>query len=216
MRLVLVGAPGSGKGTQAELLVRRLGLKYIGTGDILRAAIRERTPVGLQAEPILKRGLLVPDSVVNELVAELFRRPDRPESFVVDGYPRTYAQAIAFDALLNLQYLKLDAVVSLAVKDEEVVRRISSRRCCENPKCGVCYNVLARPPKADAVCDNCGSKLIVRDDDREETVRRRLVEFHNNTDLLIEHYRARGLLRDVSAVDPVETIYANIAAVLKR
>lgn len=215
MRVVLVGAPGSGKGTQADLLVSRLGLTYIGTGDILRAAIKNRTPIGLQAEPIIKKGLLVPDSMVNDLVAELFVRPERPEAFVLDGYPRTYAQAIAFDALLNLQYLKLDAVVSLAVKDEEVVRRISSRRCCENTACGICFNLLARPPRVRDTCDKCGSPLTTREDDREETVRRRLVEFHNNTDRLLEHYRMRGLLREVSALDPVETIYANIVKAVK-
>lgn len=210
MRLVLVGAPGSGKGTQAELLVRRHGLKAIGTGDILRAAIRDQTPVGRQAEPILRQGRLVPDRIVNDLVAEVFRNPDQPGAFVLDGYPRTYAQAIAFDALLTLQFIKLDAVVHLAVKDDEVVRRISSRRCCAGPNCGVCYNLLARPPKNDGVCDRCGGPLVIRDDDREETVRRRLVEFHANTDQLIEHYRLRGLLREISAIDPVETIHANI------
>lgn len=217
MRLVLLGAPGSGKGTQAELLVQRLGLTYIGTGDILRAAIKNRTPIGLQAEPIIKKGLLVPDAIVNDLIAELFRKPDRPERFVLDGYPRTYAQAIAFDALLNLLVLKLDAVVGLTVHDEEVVKRISSRRCCGSPTCGICYNLLARPPKVDGTCDRCGGPLLIREDDREETVRRRLVEFHNNTDQLIEHYRMRGLLREVSALDPVETIYTNVVtAVIGR
>lgn len=210
MRVVLVGAPGSGKGTQAGLLVARLGLTPIGTGDILRAAIKDQTPVGRLAEPLLKVGRLAPDAMVNDLVAELFQRTDRPESFVLDGYPRTYAQAIAFDALLTLHYLKLDAVVNLAVEDEEVVRRIGSRRCCANPTCRTSYNLLARPPKVNAICDRCGGPLTTRDDDREETVRLRLVEFHNNTDRLLEHYRIRGLLREVSALDPVETIYSNI------
>jgi adenylate kinase len=210
MRLVLVGPPGSGKGTQAKLLVERLGLAYIGTGEILRDAIRQGTPTGKLAEPIIKQGLLVPDSVVNEVVADLFRRGDRPERFVMDGYPRTYAQAIAFDALLAQQYLKLDAVISLEIADDEVVRRISSRRCCSNKACGVCYNLAFRPPNTAGVCDRCGSPLELRDDDKEETVRRRLTEFHKNTDALIEHYRGRGLLRAVSALDAVETIYSNI------
>lgn len=215
MRLVLVGAPGSGKGTQADLLVRQHGLAAIGTGDILRAAIRDRSPLGLQAEPILQQGRLVPDAIVNDLVAELFRRPDRPDAFVLDGYPRTYAQAIAFDALLNLQFLKLDAVVHLAVPDEEIVRRIGGRRCCGASECGVCYNLLARPPKVAGACDRCGRPLVVRDDDREETVRRRLVEYHANTDRLIEHYRSRGLLREISALDPVDTIHANLLKAVK-
>jgi adenylate kinase len=210
MRLVLVGPPGSGKGTQAKLLVERLGLAYFGTGEILRDAIKQGTPTGKLAEPLIKRGLLVPDTVVNEVVAELFRRPDRPDRFVMDGYPRTYAQAIAFDALLSQQYLKLDAVIDLAIPDDEVVRRISSRRCCPNPGCGASYNLAFVPPKKDGVCDRCGGPLVLRDDDKEDTVRRRLAEFHKNTDALIEHYRTRGLLREVSALDPVETIYANI------
>jgi adenylate kinase len=217
MRLVLVGPPGSGKGTQGELLVGRLGLTRVGTGDILRRAIQERTPLGRQVEPLLQQGLLVSDTIVNDLVAELFRGPDRPQRFVMDGYPRTYAQAVAFDALLAQELLGLDAVVDLAIADEEVVRRISGRRCCANvATCGVCYHLDARPPKAPGKCDVCGSELIQRHDDLEETVRRRLVEFHKNTDALIEHYRKRGLLREVSATDPAETIYKNIVAAVGK
>ncbi len=209
MRLVLVGAPGSGKGTQAERLVARLGLVCIGTGDILRDAIKQRTPVGLEAKPLIDQGRLVPDPMVNELVAELFRS-GRPERFVMDGYPRTYAQAVAFDALLKQQYLNLDAVINLTIADEEVVRRIGSRRCCDNKTCLTCYNLAFRPPKMDGVCDKCGGKLLIREDDREETIRRRLVEFHANTEGLLAHYRRAGLLRDVPATDSVEVIYENI------
>jgi adenylate kinase len=211
MRLVLVGPPGSGKGTQAEKLVKRLGLVPIGTGDILRRAIQEQTPLGRQVEPLLNQGLLVPDTIVNDLVAELFRGPNPPPRFVTDGYPRTYAQAIAFDALLAQQFLGLDAVIDLAIPDEEVVRRACGRWCCSNVAgCGVCYHVLSLPPKVPGVCDVCGSALVQRDDDREETVRRRLSEFHKNTDAIIEHYRQRGLLREIPATDTPETIYQNI------
>lgn len=216
MRLVLVGPPGSGKGTQGALLVERLGVVEIGTGDILRKAIKDRTPLGREVEPLLKQGLLVPDTVVNDLVAELFRGPNRPERFAMDGYPRTYAQAIAFDALLNQELLSLDAVVNLTIADDEVVRRISGRRCCSNPDCGALYNVYAKPPKAAGKCDKCGAALMLRDDDREETVRRRLEEFHKNTDALIEHYRRRGLLREVPATDGVETIYANVVEAIGK
>jgi adenylate kinase len=210
MRLVLVGPPGSGKGTQAEMLVERLGVTYIGTGDILRAAIRDGTPMGRRVEPVMKQGLLVADSDVNEVVAELFRRPDRPERFVMDGYPRTYSQAVAFDALLAQQFLALDAVINLDIPDDEVVKRISGRRCCNNPTCGVCFNVYFKPSIASGKCDKCGSPLMLRDDDKEETVRRRLAEFHKNTSALLDHYRAKNLVRDVAATDPVETIYQNI------
>ncbi|CAN5120821.1 adenylate kinase [soil metagenome] len=189
MRLVLIGAPGSGKGTQAELLVKRLGLTYVGTGEMLRAAIAAGTPTGLQVKPLMEQGLLVPDVTVNDVVADLLRRKDRPEAFVMDGYPRTYAQAIAFDALLNQLYLKLDGVVSFAISDDEVVRRINSRR--------------AKSTK-------------VRDDDNETTVRRRLEEFHKNTDNLIEHYRRAGLLREIDATQPVELIYSDVLKSLRK
>ncbi|MDB5313059.1 MAG: adk 2 [Gemmataceae bacterium] len=217
MRLVLVGPPGSGKGTQSDLLVKRLGLVEVGTGDILRLAIKQRTPVGVQVEPLLKQGLLVPDEIVNKLVAELFRGPNRPECFVMDGYPRTYAQAVAFDALLAQEMMNLDGVINLAIADDEVVRRISGRRCCSNlPACGVCYNIYAKPSKVPGKCDKCGSDLVLRDDDKEETVRRRLQEFHKNTAELLDHYRRKKLLREVSATDPVETIYANIVTALNQ
>jgi adenylate kinase len=216
MRLVLVGPPGSGKGTQAEKLVSRLGLRYIGTGEILREAIRAGTEMGRRVKPLMDQGLLVPDSEVNEVVAELFRGNHRPERFVADGYPRTYSQAVAFDALLTQQVLALDAVVNLTIPDEEVVRRISGRRCCSNPACGVCYNVNYRQSRVSGKCDKCHSPLILRDDDKEETVRRRLGEFHKNTDALIDHYDKRGLLREVDATDPVETIYDNILKAVKQ
>jgi adenylate kinase len=216
MRVVLVGPPGSGKGTQAKLLVQRLGLRYIGTGDILREAIRAGTEMGKRVKPLMDRGLLVPDSEVNEVVAELFRGENRPEKFVTDGYPRTYSQAVAFDALLAQQLLALDAVVNLSIPDDEVVRRISGRRCCSKRDCAVCYNLYYRQSKAPLKCDKCGSPLILRDDDKEETVRRRLGEFHKNTDALIDHYRRRNLLREVSATDPVETIYQNIVRAIKQ
>ena len=216
MRLVLVGPPGSGKGTQAKRLVRTLNLSYVGTGDILREAIALRTPVGIDAEPLIKRGLLVPDPVVNEVVAELFRGPFRPERFVLDGYPRTYAQAVAFDALMRQQFLKLDAVINLAISDDDVVNRISHRRICSNPACGASYHLFAAPPRVPGVCDICGSALMLRDDDKEETVRRRLEEFHKNTDALLMHYQRQGLVRTISALDPVDTITANILASLPR
>ena len=210
MRLVLVGPPGSGKGTQAQRLVRSLSLTYVGTGDILREAIRLGTPVGREAEPLIKHGLLVSDPLVNDVVAELFRGPHRPARFVMDGYPRTYAQAIAFDALLRQQFLKLDAVVNLDIADEDVVSRISFRRICSNPTCAAPYHLHARPPQKPNVCDLCGSPLMCRDDDIEETVRRRLVEFHKNTDALLEHYERQGLVKNISALDPMDVIYNNI------
>lgn len=216
MRIVLVGPPGSGKGTQAEKLVERCKLSYIGTGEILRDAIRQKTPVGKLVEPLIKQGLLVPDSIVNEVVAELFRRKERPENFVMDGYPRTYSQAIAFDALLRQEKITLDGVVNLTIDEEIVVKRISGRRCCSNSACGVCYHILAKKPAVENICDRCKGPLTLRDDDREETVRRRLLEFHGKTDPLIDHYERAGLVKHISALDPVETIYSNIINSLRR
>lgn len=210
MRLVLVGPPGSGKGTQAKKLVERLGLNYIGTGEILRQAIKKNTATGQHVGPLIKRGLLVPDAIVNEVIAELFRSANRPDRFVMDGYPRTLAQAVAFDALLRQEFLELDAVVNLEIADDEVVRRISRRQVCDNSDCAATYHLDAAPPKKPGICDRCGTKLVLRQDDQEETVRRRLTEFHKNTDRLLDHYRRQGLLINISTDDPVEVIYQNI------
>jgi adenylate kinase len=146
----------------------------------------------------------------------LFRSDRRPTRFVMDGYPRTYSQAIAFDALLRQEMLALDAVINLTIPDEEVVKRISGRRCCSNPACAVCFNVYYGPSTVPGKCDRCGSPLMLRDDDREETVRRRLSEFHKNTAALIDHYRKQNLVRDVSATDLPEKIYENIMRALGR
>jgi adenylate kinase len=182
MRLILVGPPGSGKGTQAKLLSERQGLVHIGTGDILREAVRLKTPRGLLAEPYVVSGKLVPDDLVNELVADRFRRDDRPERFVMDGYPRTLAQAASFDQVLRQQFLDLSAVVLLAVDDEEIVQRLSGRQ---------------------------------REDDKEETIRRRLALYHQNTADLIIHYRAQGLVREVDGEGEIEIIYQRIVQAIK-
>lgn len=210
MRLVLVGPPGSGKGTQAAKLCERLGLTYIGTGNLLREAIEQGTPAALAYESQYDRGLLAPDAMVNELVAELFRSR-RPEKFAVDGYPRTYSQAIAFDALLHQEYLKLDAVLNFTIPDAEVVRRIGNRRICS--KCTAVYSLLFLPPKAAGVCDQCGSPLVLRDDDQEASVGQRLKEFHKNNEALIGHYRRAGICRDIPANDDAEAIHE---AILRR
>jgi adenylate kinase len=214
MRLVLVGPPGSGKGTQAERLVRHFNLTAIGTGAMFRDAIERGTEMGKRVKQTIEQGLLVDDPTVNDVVAELFKSPARPDCFVMDGYPRTYSQAIAFDALLRQQFLALDAVVNLTIPDDEVVKRIGGRRCCSSPTCGVCYHVSARPPKVPGKCDVCGSPLVVREDDKEETIRRRLGQFYENTDALLEHYRKQGLVRDISALDPPDVIFQNILKAL--
>jgi adenylate kinase len=213
MRLILLGSPGSGKGTQAKLLSQRLGLEHVGTGDILREASRMGTPAGRKSLPYITKGLLVPDTIVNELVADRFSRDDRPACFVMDGYPRTLAQAVSFEQVLRQQFLGLDAVVLIDVPDEQVIARLGGRWVC--PLCKTAYHLLNNPPKTPGVCDlDCGP-LIQRDDDKEETVRERLRVYHENTVDLIGHYRGMGLLRDVEGDGGIEDIYQKIVNVLK-
>jgi len=216
MRLIFIGPPGSGKGTQAKLLASRLHLLHFGTGDILREAVRLNTAAGKLAKPYVVSGRLVPDDLVNELVADRFRRDDRPERFIMDGYPRTLAQAASFDQVLRQQFLAIDAVIFLDVDDEEIVRRLSGRWSCPNPGCKATYHTQFNPPAQPGVCDLCHTALIQRDDDREETVRRRLVVYHQNLDDLLAHYRSQGLLHTVRGEGDIETIYANILRVLKE
>jgi adenylate kinase len=213
MRLILVGPPGCGKGTQAKLLSSRLALAHIGTGDILREAARHDTPLGQVALPFMRSGQLVPDDLVNEIVAEHFRREDRPDRFVMDGYPRTLAQAVSFDQVLRQQFLDLTAVLLFLVDDAEIIARMTGRWSC--PQCKATYHVIYNPPKRPGICDVCGTRLIQRSDDREETVRERLRVYHASTEQLIPYYRSQGLLREVQGVGDIEQIYASIVQTLK-
>ncbi len=208
MRLVLVGPPGSGKGTQAKLLTQRLSLRYIGTGDILRDAIKNNTATGRLSEPYIKAGQLVPDELVNGLVAELFVAAGRPDRFVLDGYPRTVSQARWFDPFTHQEGLDLTAVVQFTVPDEEVVRRIGGRRIC--PACGAVYHLTDRPAKIAGKCDLDGTDLVQRPDDREEVIRARLKVYHDNADDLVLYYRKAGLLREVCALASIESIYSTV------
>jgi adenylate kinase len=208
MRLVLTGPPGSGKGTQAMLLAERNNLCHFGMGDILREAIQHGTPAGREAAPFVQRGELVPDVVVNRLIGECFGRDDRPRRFVMDGYPRTVGQAVAFDQVLHNAELDLDRAVRLVVEDDEIVRRLSGRRTC--PRCKATYHTISKPPRVPDICDNDGSVLVQRDDDREEIIRERLRVYHYNNADLLRYYRERGLLRDVPGEGGIETIYEDI------
>jgi adenylate kinase len=214
MRLILLGPPGGGKGTQAKLLCQPYRLDHIGTGDILRDAIRRLTPLGRQAKPFVDSGRLVPDELVNELMADRFRRADRPERFVLDGYPRTVAQAAAFDQVLRQQYLNLTAVIRLLVDDDEIIARLSGRWSCPYPGCQRTYHTVHKPPKVPGHCDADNTVLIQREDDREETIRGRLQVYHANTELLAAHYRAQGLLREVNGQGPIQEVFANIVQAL--
>jgi adenylate kinase len=215
MRLILLGPPGSGKGTQSKLLSRRTGVEHIGTGDLVRAAVSARTPVGLRAQPFVDAGKLAPDDLMNDMVAERFRQPDRPTHFVMDGYPRTLTQAKAFDTVLQEQRLNLTAVALLTVGDEEIIRRVSGRWSCPAQGCKATYHTESNPPKVAGICDDCGTPLVQRNDDKEETVRVRLVVYHRNNAELLPYYRAQGLLVEVPGHGEIEQVYNNLIKVLK-
>jgi adenylate kinase len=214
MRLILLGPPGSGKGTQSALLCKRLNLEHIGTGDLLRTAMRQHTPVGEQARPFIEAGQLVPNHVVNDLIAERFARPDRPERFVLDGYPRTLAQAGALDVVLAKYGLPLTAVLLLVVDDSEIIGRLGGRWSCPAPGCKATYHATINPPRLAGLCDNCGTPLVQRDDDKEETVKARLVVYHRDTAELIPYYNAKGLLREAPGRGEIEQVYANLQKAL--
>ena len=207
MKLILLGAPGAGKGTQAEILCKKLSIPTISTGNILRAAIKEGTPTGLKAKSFIDAGALVPDEVIIGIVDERLARDDCQGGYILDGVPRTIAQAEA----LEKAGIGFDAVVSIEISEEDILRRMSGRRVCE--ACGSSYNVVSIPPRVEGICDNCGGKLIQRKDDTPETVRERLKVYHTETEPLVDFYAARGLLRPVRSDDTKEgTTQAILAA----
>ena len=191
MKIILLGAPGAGKGTQAEIISRKLGIPTISTGNILRAAVKEGTPIGLQAKSYMDAGKLVPDEVIIGIIQERLAQPDCAGGFILDGVPRTIAQAEA----LEKAGITFDAVISIEISDETIMERMSGRRVCES--CGASYHVVAVPPKQEGVCDKCGGKLVQRKDDAPETVKARLEVYHKETEPLKAFYAQRGLLKPV-------------------
>jgi adenylate kinase len=179
---------------------------------MLRDAMKQQTPTGQLASPFMEKGELVPDDMVNRVVAEVFEGPDKPTRFVLDGYPRTVAQAIWFDRFMHDHKQDLDAVIQFMVTDEEVVRRNSSRRVC--PICKTTYHLTSKPPQVSGKCDHDGAELTQRPDDREETIRARLKVFHSTADQLVAHYKASGLLREIPTNAPIESIYESVIATL--
>lgn len=208
MRVVLLGPPGSGKGTQAARLGEHWGVPHISTGDAFRQAVAEGTPLGRLAQEYMQRGELVPDQVVNGVVAARLDREDCAGGFVLDGYPRTVAQAEALAGMLRERGLALDAVVDLVVSEEELVSRAAGRRVCS--RCGANYHVRFRPPREPGRCDLCGGGLVQREDDRPETVTRRLAVYRQQTEPLVDFYRRQALLVPVNGTGGVEEVTAAI------
>lgn len=214
MRLVLLGPPGAGKGTQAQWLKERYGVPQLSTGDMLREAVARGTEVGRQAKAVMERGELVSDSIINAIVAERIDQPDCARGFVLDGFPRTIAQAEALDSMLAARGQKLDAVIEIRVEVEALVERIAGRFACA--KCGAGYHDRFKRPKVDGVCDVCGgTEFTRRKDDTAEAVRTRLQAYEAQTAPLLPYYRERGLLRTVDGMLPIGEVTAAIGRVLE-
>ncbi|AVH95973.1 MULTISPECIES: adenylate kinase [Streptomyces] len=215
MRIVLVGPPGAGKGTQAAFLAKNLDIPHISTGDLFRANISQGTELGLKAKAFMDAGDLVPDEVTIGMAKDRMEQPDAVNGFLLDGFPRNVAQAEALDAVLKAEGMELDAVLDLEVPEDEVVKRIAGRRICRKDSAHV-FHVTYNAPKTEGVCDVCGGELYQRDDDSEETVRRRLEVYHTQTEPIIDYYRAQNLVVTISALGKVDEVTAKAMAALKK
>jgi adenylate kinase len=210
VRLVLLGPPGAGKGTQARALAALWGIPQVSSGDLLRAVVREDSDLGREAASYMDRGQLVPDELVLKLIAERLKNKDARKGFILDGFPRNVSQAEALGKGLDRVGLKLDKAVAVIVPDEEIVKRISGRRTCA--KCNAMYHIAFEPPAKPGVCDKCGGELYQREDDAEETVRERLKVFAEATRPLLDHYGQQGLLAQVDGVGSTEEVEKRILA----
>ena len=208
MNLILLGAPGAGKGTQAELLSEQLSIPAISTGNMLREAISNGTELGKKVKKLMDEGFLVPDEVILDLVQERVAQPDCEKGFILDGVPRTLAQAEALEA----RGVKIDHVISIEIADELIEQRMTGRRVC--PTCGASYHIVANPPKTEGTCDQCASALVIRKDDAAETVRHRLEVYHDLTEVLKDFYATRGALRLIEGNQSIEGAFRDILAAI--
>jgi adenylate kinase len=208
-RIIFLGPPGAGKGTQAERLAEDLKIKKISTGDILREAVAKGTELGQRAKSYMEKGELVPDEIILGIIEEAI---NDEEGFILDGFPRNINQAKALDEMLARKGLNITHVIFLDVPDEEIVKRIAYRRVCL--KCGAVYNLIFNPPKEDEICNNCGSKLVQREDDREEVVRKRLEVYRDSTEALVKIYEERGVLRKIDGLGDREEVFRRIMEAL--
>lgn len=212
MILILLGAPGVGKGTQGQLIGKEFFIPQISTGDILRKEVKEKTQLGQEAKKYMDSGALVPDDIIVGMMEKRIKEEDCKNGFILDGFPRTVAQAEALDKMLSKNNLELDRVVLIDVDEKEIVERLTGRRVC--PKCGAVYHIKNNPPKNDNICDKCGSKLIQRDDDKKDVVENRLRVYQESTLPLVEYYRNSNKLAKVDGTGEIDEIFKNIKRLL--
>ena len=212
MKVIMLGAPGAGKGTQAKRVAAEYGIPHISTGDIFRANIKGGTELGKKAKSYMDAGKLVPDELVCDLVADRIAQDDCVNGYVLDGFPRTIPQAEALDAAVTKMGQKMDYALDIDVPDEAIISRMSGRRACVG--CGATYHVVFNPPKVEGICDTCGQNLILRDDDKPETVKTRLDVYHAQTQPLIDYYKAKGILVSVDGTQDMDKVFADIKGLL--
>lgn len=212
MKIVMLGAPGAGKGTQAKMIADKYSIPHVSTGDIFRANIKEGTALGLEAKSYMDQGKLVPDELTVRILLDRVAKDDCKNGYVLDGFPRTIPQAEVLKDALAKQNDKIDFAIDVDVPDENIVKRMSGRRACVT--CGATYHIEHVPPKKEGICDKCGSELILRDDDKPETVLNRLKVYHEQTQPLIDFYNKEGILKTVDGTIDVKDIFANIVAIL--
>ncbi|MBE5960617.1 MAG: adenylate kinase [Lachnospiraceae bacterium] len=212
MKIVMLGAPGAGKGTQAKKIAEKYGVPHISTGDIFRANIKNNTELGKKAKEFMDQGLLVPDELTLDLIMDRFKQDDCKNGYVLDGFPRTIPQAEALTKALTEAGEKLDYAINVEVPDENIVTRMSGRRACI--ACGGTYHIVFNPTKQEGVCDACGGGLVLRDDDKPETVAKRLTVYHDQTSPLIAYYKGQGILKDVDGTKDVAEVFNDIVGIL--
>ncbi|SEG17827.1 Adenylate kinase [Eubacterium ruminantium] len=214
MKIIMLGAPGAGKGTQAKMLAEKFNIPHISTGDIFRANIKEGTELGKKAKEYMDKGLLVPDELVVDLVMDRFKADDCKDGYILDGFPRTIPQAEALDKALAAVGEKMDYAINVDVPDENIVNRMSGRRACVG--CGATYHIKYNPTKVEGICDKCGKELILRDDDKPETVLNRLKVYHDQTQPLIDYYGKAGIVRDVDGTVDMNDVFNAILDILSK
>ena len=212
MKIIMLGAPGAGKGTQAKKIASKYSIPHISTGDIFRANIKNGTELGKKAKTYMDQGLLVPDELVVDLVVDRVAADDCANGYVLDGFPRTIPQAEALDAALEKMGEAMDYAINVEVPDENIVKRMSGRRACV--ACGATYHIEHIPPKTEGICDTCGKELILRDDDKPETVLKRLNVYHEQTQPLIDYYTGKGILKEVDGTKNMSEVFDEIVAIL--